>query len=189
MLYGQVKLLRSTEQKTKRYSLGTQELLVMSIKSQSADDYLVGVISDTHGLLRPEAIKTLESTDLIIHAGDIGKHEVLETLRAVSPPVYAVRGNMDVGGWAHHLPETEVVKIGKFFLYVLHNADELDIDPAAAGFNAVIYGHTHLASIDKKSNVLFLNPGTAGPFRAPITVALLHLRGSSLDAELVELNL
>ena len=85
MLYGQVKLLRSTEQKTKRYSLGTQELLVMSIKSQSADDYLVGVISDTHGLLRPEAIKTLESTDLIIHAGDIGKHEVLETLRAVSP--------------------------------------------------------------------------------------------------------
>jgi hypothetical protein len=188
MLYGQVKLLRSTEQKIKRYSSGTKELLVMSIKSQSSDDYLVGVISDTHGLLRPEAIKVLESTDLIIHAGDIGKHEVLETLRAVSP-VYAVRGNMDVGGWAHYLPETEVVEIGKFLLYVLHNPNELDIDPAAAGFNAVIYGHTHLASIDKKSNVLFLNPGTAGPFRAPITVALLHLRGSSLDAELVELNL
>ena len=117
----------------------------MEIKSQNADDYLVGVISDTHGLLRPEAIKTLESTDLIIHAGDIGKHEVLENLRAVSPD-YAVRGNMDMSGWARDLPETEVVEIGKFLLYVLHNADELDIDPAAAGFNAVIYGHTHLAS-------------------------------------------
>ncbi|MDL1968551.1 MAG: metallophosphatase family protein [Deltaproteobacteria bacterium] len=160
----------------------------MSIKTQSADDCLIGVISDTHGLLRPEVIKIFENTDLIIHAGDIGKHEVLETLRAVSP-VYAVRGNMDVGGWARNLPETQVVEIEKFFIYVLHNTDELDIDPAAAGFNAVIYGHTHLASIERKSNVLFLNPGTAGPFRAPITVALLHLRGNFLDAELVELNL
>jgi len=160
----------------------------MSIKTQSTDDYLVGVISDTHGLLRPEAIKVFESTDLIIHAGDIGKHEVLETLRTVSP-VYAVRGNMDVDEWALYLPETEVVKIGKFLIYVLHNTDKLDIDPVAAGFNAVIYGHTHLVSIGRKSNVLFLNPGTAGPFRAPITVALLHLRGSSLDAELIELNL
>ena len=138
--------------------------------------------------MRPEAIKVFESTDLIIHAGDIGKHDVLETLRTVSP-VYAVRGNMDVGEWALYLPETEVVKIGKFLIYVLHNTDKLDIDPVAAGFNAVICGHTHLVSIGRKSNVLFLNPGTAGPFRAPITVALLHLRGGFLDAELVELNL
>ena len=159
----------------------------MSIKSQTTDDYLVGVISDTHGLLRPEAIKVFESTNLIIHAGDIGNYEILKTLREVSP-VYAVRGNMDTGGWTRCLPETEVVEIGKFLLYVLHNSDELNIDPAAAGFNAVIYGHTHLASINRKNNVLFLNPGTAGPFRAPNTVALLHLRGSSLDAELIELE-
>jgi len=159
----------------------------MLIKSQSSDDYLVGVISDTHGLLRSEAIKVFENTDLIIHAGDIGNYEILETLRKISP-VYAVRGNMDTGRWARCLSETEVVEIGNFLLYVLHNSDKLDIDPAAAGFNAVIYGHTHLASIDKKNNVLFLNPGTAGPFRAPNTVALLHLRGSSLDAELVELG-
>ncbi len=160
----------------------------MSTKSQSIDDYLVGVISDTHGLLRPEAIKALESTDLIIHAGDIGKLEVLEALRAISP-VYAVRGNMDVGEWARDLPETEVVEIGELSLYVLHDADELDLDPVAAGFSAVISGHTHRASIDRRSGVLFLNPGTAGPFRSPVTVALLHLRGSSLEAELVELDL
>ncbi len=159
----------------------------MSIKSQSSDNYLVGVISDTHGLLRPEAIKVFENTDLIIHAGDIGNYEILETLREVSP-VYAVRGNMDTAGWARCLPETEVVEIGNFLLYVLHNSDELNIDPAASGFNAVICGHTHVASINRKSNVLFLNPGTAGPFRAPNTVALLHLRGSFLDAELVELG-
>ena len=158
----------------------------MSTKSQSSDDYAIGVISDTHGLLRPEAVKALENTDLIIHAGDIGKIEVLEALQEISP-VYAVRGNMDAGGWARDLPETEVVEIGGLLLYILHNVNELDMDPVAAGFSAVISGHTHRASINRQSGVLFLNPGTAGPFRSPVTIALLHLRGSSPEVEVVEL--
>ncbi len=164
----------------------SREVDTMSTKSQSADDYIIGVISDTHGLLRPEATKALASADLIIHAGDIGKIEVLEALQAISP-VYAVRGNMDTGDWARDLPETEVVEIGELLLYVLHNVNELDIDPVAAGFSAVISGHTHKTSIKRQSGVLFLNPGTAGPFRPPTTIALLHMRGSSLEVELIEL--
>jgi putative phosphoesterase len=158
----------------------------MSTPSQKTDDYLVGVISDTHGLLRPEAVKAFERVDFIIHAGDIGKPAVLEALRAIAP-VYAVRGNMDSGGWARELPETEVVEIGEVLLYVLHDPDDLDLDPSSTGFNAVISGHTHRPSIDKRNGVLFLNPGTCGPFRSPATVALLSLRESSLEAKLVEL--
>jgi putative phosphoesterase len=159
----------------------------MSTKSQSTDHHVIGIISDTHGLLRPEAVKVLEGTDLIIHAGDIDTPEILEALRTTAP-IYAVRGNMDKGAWAHDLPKTQVVEVGEVLLYVLHDALSLDVDPAAAGFSAVITGHTHKPTISRRDGVLFLNPGTAGPFRSLLTVAILHVRGNSLDAQLIELN-
>jgi len=159
----------------------------MGISLQSGNDYLIGVISDTHGHLLPEGMKAFENADLIIHAGDIGKPEILHALRGVAP-VCAVRGNMDSGGWARELPETEIVEIGKILLYVLHDAYDLDLDPAGAGFSAVITGHTHKPLIQRRDGVLFLNPGSAGPFRSPATVALLRLRGNSLEAELVALT-
>ncbi|UCG12475.1 MAG: metallophosphoesterase family protein [Deltaproteobacteria bacterium] len=159
----------------------------MATKNQLYCNYTVGVISDTHGLLRREAAKALEGTDLIIHAGDIGKPEVLEALRAIAA-VSAVRGNMDVGVWTGGLPETEVVEIGEVLLYVLHDASNMDLDPGAAGFSAVISGHTHRASIDWRGGVLYLNPGTAGPFSSPVSVAVLHLSGKSLQAKVIELE-
>lgn len=157
----------------------------MSTEPQSKDVFLAGVISDTHGNLRPEVTKAFEEVDLIIHAGDIGKSEVLEDLQALAP-VHAVRGNMD-GGWALGLPATEVVEIGEVLLYVLHDADQLDLDPAAAGFSVVINGHTHQPSIAWRNGVLFLNPGSAGPFSSSGTVALLHIRGTSVEPQLVKL--
>jgi putative phosphoesterase len=159
--------------------------MAMSTEPQSKDVFLAGVISDTHGNLRPEVIKAFAEVDLIIHAGDIGKSEVLEDLQALAP-VHAVRGNMD-GGWALGLPATEVVEIGEVLLYVLHDADQLDLDPAAAGFSVVINGHTHQPSIAWRNGVLFLNPGSAGPFSSSGTVALLHIRGTSVDPQLVKL--
>ncbi len=157
----------------------------MSTEPQREDGYLVGVISDTHGILPAETAAAFQGVDLIIHAGDIGKPEVLEALRQIAP-VHAVRGNMD-GGWAFGLPETEVVEIGEVLLYVLHDAYDLDLDPAAAGFVAVINGHTHRASVERRNGVLFLNPGTASSFRSPGTVALLRIRGSSLEPRVIEL--
>ncbi|MFP3870437.1 MAG: metallophosphoesterase family protein [Syntrophobacteria bacterium] len=155
--------------------------------SKSAGEYTVGLISDTHGLLRPEAVKALKGVDLTIHAGDIGNPGVLEDLRAVAP-VFAVRGNMDGGEWARELPETEVVEVGEVLVYVLHDVRRMDLDPAAAGFSAVISGHTHTASIEKREGVLFLNPGTAGPFKSPVSVAVLRIQGGHLDAHLIELE-
>jgi putative phosphoesterase len=157
----------------------------MSTDSQMQDVLLAGIISDTHGRLRPEVAKAFVGVSLIIHAGDIGNAEVIEDLQAIAP-VHAVRGNMD-GGWAHGLPATEVVEIGEVLLYVLHDAHQLDLDPSAAGFSAVINGHTHQPSIDWQDGVLFLNPGSAAPFGSPGTVALLHVRGTSLEPQLVKL--
>lgn len=158
---------------------------MMSTEAQKKDGFLVGIISDTHGHLRPEVAEAFTAVDLIIHAGDIGNHEVLQELRAIAP-VRAVRGNMD-GGWAHDLPATEVVEIGEVLIYVLHDAYLLDLDPAAAGFVAVINGHTHRAAIEKRRGVLFLNPGSASPYSSTGTVALLNIRGESLKPEVVEL--
>jgi putative phosphoesterase len=158
----------------------------MPTDSQNKDVLLAGIISDTHGRLRPQVAKAFEGVDLIIHAGDIGRSEVLEDLQAIAP-VHAVRGNMD-GGWALGLPATRVVELGEVLLYVLHDAYQLDLDPAAAGFHAIINGHTHRASIDWRNGVLFLNPGSAGPFSSPGTVALICIRGTSLEPQLVELN-
>lgn len=151
-------------------------------------DYLVGVISDTHGLIRPEALKALEGVSLIIHAGDIGTQSVLHSLENIAP-VVAVRGNTDRDGWAYKLPFTEAVEIGGVSLYVLHDLCKLDLDPETSGFSAVINGHTHQPAIDKSNKILFLNPGSAGPRRSnlPVTVALLRIKNNSLKADLITL--
>lgn len=149
----------------------------------------IGVISDTHGLVRPEVIKVLKDTDLIIHAGDVGTPEVIKILQSVAP-VIAVRGNMDTGNWATELLKHEIVKIGGISLLILHDAGELDINPAAASFSAVISGHTHIPSVKEQNGVLFLNPGSAGQrrFKLPVSIALLNVKGNSLDAELIEIK-
>jgi uncharacterized protein len=156
---------------------------------QPNDTHVLGVISDTHGMLRPEAVKALEGVEMIIHAGDIGAPEVLEALRAIAP-VVAVRGNNDKGDWAYSLPETEVVEVGAITLYVLHDIKTLDLDPLAAGFAAVISGHSHRPTLVKRQDVLFLNPGSAGPrrFKLPVSLARLAIREDAIDARLVELT-
>ena len=158
----------------------------MSIESKSKDVFAAGIISDTHGRLIRGVAKTFEGVDLIIHAGDIGNSAVLEDLRGIAP-VHAVRGNMD-GGWAFGLPATQIVEIGEVLLYVLHDLNKMDLDPAAAGLSAVINGHTHKAAIAWRDGVLFLNPGSAGPFSSSGTVALLHIKGISLEPQLVKLK-
>lgn len=149
---------------------------------------LVGVISDTHGLLRREAIAALRGARLIVHAGDIGGPSVLHELRRIAP-VVAVRGNNDHGGWARDIPLTEVVQAGPAQLYLLHDLNELDLDPAAAGFAAVIAGHSHQPSASVRDGVLYLNPGSAGPrrFRLPVAVARLRIGATGLEPEIVHL--
>jgi len=152
-------------------------------------EHHIGVISDTHGLLRPEAVRALQGVDLIIHAGDLGNPEVLAALEGIAP-VYAVRGNIDRGEWAGKLPLTQVVEVGRVHLYVLHEIFCLDLDPGAAGFAAVIFGHSHQPHLEWKNGVLYLNPGSAGPrrFTLPVTLARIKLQGISLHPELVELK-
>ena len=149
----------------------------------------IGVISDTHGLVRPQALRALAGADLIVHAGDVGAPEVLDALRAVAP-VVAVRGNNDRGEWAAALAETEVVESDGRSLYVLHDLKELDLDPRVAGFDAVIAGHSHQPRIERRDGVLYLNPGSAGPrrFRLPIAIAWLAVEPAGLDAEIVHLD-
>jgi putative phosphoesterase len=151
---------------------------------------LVGVISDTHGLLRPEVVEALEGSELIVHAGDIGDVSVLERLRAIAPTI-AVRGNVDTSAWARTLPMTEVVEAGELQLYVLHDLATLDLDPKAAGFAAVISGHTHRPGAHLRDGVLFLNPGSAGPrrFTLPVAIARLQVAGSHLSHRIIELRL
>jgi putative phosphoesterase len=150
---------------------------------------IVGVISDTHGLLRPEAIEALQGSQLIIHAGDVGKPEILDELRKIAT-VSAVRGNVDKTSWAAGLPMTKVVEIGEATVYVLHDLNQLDLDPAVAGFSAVISGHSHRPSAVQKNGVLFLNPGSAGPrrFNLPVSVALLRVTGKIVEPQIVELR-
>jgi putative phosphoesterase len=150
--------------------------------------HLIGVIADTHGLLRPEALAALRGCELLLHAGDAGKPEVLESLRRLAP-LHAVRGNIDRGSWAEALPLSEVVEVGEKLLYLYHGHLGLDLDPAAAGFAAVISGHSHRPSIAERSGVLYLNPGSAGPrrFSLPVTLAHLTIFEGRLEANLVEL--
>jgi len=148
----------------------------------------IGVISDTHGLLRPEAMEALRGSEVIVHAGDIGAPRVLDALRGLAP-VVAVRGNNDTDAWGRTLRETEVVEVGDVHLYVLHDLHGLDVDPAAAGFRAVISGHSHTPLVEERRGVLYVNPGSAGPrrFNLPISVARLRVSGSSVSAEIIEL--
>jgi putative phosphoesterase len=150
---------------------------------------LVGVISDTHGLLRPEAFEALKGSELIVHAGDIGGPEVIEALRAIAP-VVAVRGNNDRGEWAGEFPLYDVTQVGSSFVYVLHDLKELDLNPEAAGFRVVVSGHSHRAVAEERRGVLYLNPGSAGPrrFRLPVTIARLTLEGDDARAEIISLN-
>ena len=148
----------------------------------------VGVISDTHGLLRPEALAALQGSDLIIHAGDIGSPDVVPPLNRIAP-VHAIRGNVDGAPWTREYPETLAVPVGEVIFWVLHDRNELDLDPTAAGFAAVIFGHSHSPLMETKQGVLYLNPGSAGPrrFRLPISMAAVEVRGRELRPELIEL--
>lgn len=152
--------------------------------------HTVGVISDTHGLLRPEAVAALAGVERILHAGDIGAREVLAGLERVAP-VTAVRGNNDRDAWAAEIPETEVVEVGGVALYVLHDLHALDLDPRAAGFAAVIAGHSHQPRLDERDGVVYLNPGSAGPrrFKLPISLARLTVTGPRVRAELITLQI
>jgi uncharacterized protein len=148
----------------------------------------VGVISDTHGLVREEALRALGGSDVILHAGDIGSPEVLNALERIAP-THAVRGNNDRDEWGRSLPLTEVVELGPHLVYLLHDIADLDVDPAAAGFAAVIYGHSHKPRIEERDGVLYLNPGSAGPrrFTLPIAVARMHVSAAGVKAELIDL--
>jgi putative phosphoesterase len=154
-----------------------------------ADVSLVGVIADTHGLVRPEALAALRGVDLIVHCGDVGAPEVLAALGTVAP-VRAVRGNNDRGSWAAALPRDEVIEVGAHVLYAIHDRGELDLDPAAAGFTAVLAGHSHRPSIERRAGVLYVNPGSAGPrrFSLPIALARLVLAPKRCDATIVDLS-
>jgi len=149
---------------------------------------VIGLISDTHGLLRPEVAPALAGADLILHAGDIGTREVLEQLRSLGP-VVAVRGNNDRGAWADAILEREVAQVGSVCIYMLHDLHDLDLSPVAAGFQVVVSGHTHQPLIEQRDGVLFVNPGSAGPrrFSLPVTVARLMIDGPAARAELVHL--
>lgn len=149
----------------------------------------VGLISDTHGLLRPQAMDFLRGSDFIIHAGDIGDAQVLSDLAAIAP-VTAVRGNNDKGAWTDAVPDTAVLRVGQVSVYVLHNLAELSLDPAAAGFQVVISGHSHRPTVHRRDGVLYVNPGSAGPrrFKLPISLAELEIKGASIKARLRELK-
>ena len=147
----------------------------------------IGVISDTHRLVRPEALTALRGVEHIIHAGDIGFPSVVDSLRRIAP-VTAVRGNVDYGD---HYPETAVVELGGALIHVIHNIDDLDLDPRAAGFSAVIYGHSHIAAQETHDGVLYFNPGSAGPrrFHLPVSIGYLTVRGRKVSGEIVYLDM
>ncbi len=150
---------------------------------------MIGLISDTHGLVRPEVLPVFAGAALIIHAGDIGTSEVLKELKSIAP-VIAVRGNNDKDAWASAIPETKVIQVGKVSIYVLHDLKEIDVSPGAAGYQVVVSGHSHRPLIDKREGVLYVNPGSAGPrrFKLPITVARLTIEGPKVEGEVVNLS-
>lgn len=145
----------------------------------------IGVISDTHGLLRPEALTALTGVEHILHAGDVGQINILAALRAIAP-VTAIRGNIDTHGACAELPETEMVELGGRLFYLVHAIEDLDISPRAAGVDVVVYGHSHRPSVEQRGDVLYLNPGSAGPrrFQLPITLSLVTIAENSVDARI-----
>ena len=148
----------------------------------------IGIISDTHGLLRPEAINALRGSSHIIHAGDIGDPTILEALSEIAP-VTAVRGNVDREPWAAKIPLTDVLELNGVSIYILHILDTLDLKPEAANFAAVIYGHSHVPKAETKNGVLYFNPGSAGPrrFRLPVTLGKIVMKGSTLSNQIIHL--
>ena len=149
----------------------------------------VGVISDTHGLLRPGATAFLQGSDFLIHAGDIGDAAILKDLAAIAP-ITAVRGNNDRGPWAAAIRETEVLRVEDALIYVLHDLAQLDLDPAAAGFHVVVSGHSHRPSVERRDGVVYVNPGSAGPrrFKLPIAAAAIIVHGRSIQTDIAELE-
>ena len=150
---------------------------------------IIGVISDTHGLLRPGALAALQGSDYIIHAGDIGDPQILDKLAAIAP-LTAVLGNIDHGAWANKIPTTNVLEVGEISINVLHNLQELDLKPEAAKFAAVVYGHSHVPKQEWKNGVLYFNPGSAGPrrFRLPLSVGRLRIKDGRIDAKILLLE-
>jgi hypothetical protein len=148
----------------------------------------IGVISDTHGLLRPEAIEVLVGVDHILHAGDVGDLGILDRLRAIAP-LTAIHGNVDVSGICGMLPATEAVELGGRVFYLVHALQDLDLDPVAAGVAVVVSGHSHRPGMEERKGVLYLNPGSAGPrrFDLPVTLAMVRLAGESLTAQIINL--
>ena len=150
-----------------------------------SNQIIVGVISDTHGLLRPEAVGALRGSDYIIHAGDVGDVEIVKQLNAIAP-VTAVRGNVDREPWARKLPETQVLEAGGISIYILHSVADLDLKPEAAGFAAVVSGHSHIPKQEVRNGVLYFNPGSAGPrrFKLPVSVGRLVIEGGKVRGEI-----
>ncbi len=151
---------------------------------------IVGVISDTHGLLRPEALSALADSDYVIHAGDVGDEEILHALRAIAP-ITVVRGNVDVQAWTQKLPHGDMLEVDGVRIYVVHDLGTLDIVPASAGVSVIVYGHSHHPDIFARNGVTYFNPGSAGPrrFRLPITVGRIEIENGAARAKIVELTL
>ena len=149
---------------------------------------IIGVISDTHGLLRAEALAALRGSDYIIHAGDVGDPSILKELAKIAP-VTVIRGNVDRETWARKVPATSVLEVRDVSICILHNLAELDLKPEAAGFDVVVYGHSHVAKQERKNGVLYFNPGSAGPrrFRLPVTVGRLTVKDGKVSGEIVEI--
>jgi hypothetical protein len=150
---------------------------------------VIGLISDTHGLIRPQALEALRDVDVIVHAGDIGKLEVIDSLKTIAP-VIAIKGNNDTEPWAKPFPDTKLVKTGTARLYIIHNVKELAVDPVARGFDAVISGHSHKPSVSSRDGILYVNPGSAGPrrFKLPVAVGKLIVNGANIGAQIIELD-
>ena len=149
----------------------------------------IGIISDTHGLLRPQALNALQGAEHILHAGDVGDPAILDALRAIAP-VTAIRGNIDEGGPCRHLPPSELIELNGRSIYMLHDVNKLDLNPEAADIAALVFGHSHKPLVEERRGVLFLNPGSAGPrrFQLPVTVAWLHIEARDLRAQIVQLK-
>ncbi len=160
----------------------------MTLLKSKARHFRVGVISDTHGLIRPEALHRLRGSDVIVHCGDVGAPAVLDALGAIAP-VHAVRGNNDKGAWAAKLPTEEMVEVGNHTIYVIHDLAELSLEPTAAGMAAVLSGHSHRPLVEQRKGVLFVNPGSAGPrrFSLPVAVALLVVGQEACKARIIDL--
>jgi len=149
---------------------------------------IVGIISDTHGLLRPEAVEALRGSRYIVHGGDVGPDDIIRSLEAIAP-LTAVRGNVDYDGLARRLPQTAVLDVEGVRIYAVHNIDHLDIDPTAAGVNVVVFGHSHRPGIEHRGSVMYLNPGSAGPrrFSLPVSIARLTVENGGAAAEIVQI--